>query len=178
MSCVRSLSAFTAPPVVLTKTASDDGCGFLMFFKHLSQLYQGLGSIDPPPYHEPEAIKFADPFKAPSPLFDHVDPSVPSPWERPGWRAPDRVTVRLTDTQLAEIHNSVTKGMAHPKITKTDTMVGLLARCSSEVEPECKPIDTISYLINVRAFLAPFPPYPSSFFLAPWNGYIPDQRSC
>ena len=32
-----------------------------------------------------------------------------------------------------------------------DTVVGLLARCLSEVEPESKPIDTFSYLINVRA---------------------------
>ena len=154
MSYVRPLSAFPVPPVVLTKTTSDDATGFLLFFKHLSQLYQGLGSADHPPYHEPEAIKFAEPLKAPSPLFVRVDPSVPPPWEQPEWKTPEFVVVRLTDTQLTEIHNSVTKGMEHLRTTKTDTMVGLLAQCLSEVEPESKPIHTISYLIDVRTFAA------------------------
>jgi len=160
---------------MLTKTTSDDAAGFLMFFRHLSQLYQGLGPIDPPPYHEPEAIKFPEPLKPPSPLFVRIDPSAPPPWEHPEWRAPEFVAFRLKDTQLAEIHNSVTKGMEHPKITKTDTMVGLFARCMSEVEPEAKPTDTICYLINVRALIAS--PDLGSFFLASWKGYIPDQRS-
>ena len=132
----------------------DDACGFLMFFRQLSQLYQGLGPIDPPPYHEPQAIKFAEPSKAPSPFFDRLDLSAPPPWLQPEWRAPDFVSFRLTDTQLAEIHNTATKGMEHPRITKMDTVVGLLVRCLSEVEPESKPIDTILHLINVRAFHA------------------------
>ena len=64
------------------------------------------------------------------------------------------VAFRLTAAQLTEIHNSVTKGIEHPKMTRVDAVVGLLARCLSEVEPESKPIDTISYLVNVRAFVA------------------------
>jgi len=153
MCCVRPLSTFPTPPVVLTKMTSVDAHGFLVFFKQVSQLYQGVGPIDPPPYLEPEAIKFAEPLKPPSPLFDRLDLSAPLPWTQPGWRAPEFVGFRLTDTQLSEIHNSVAKGNEDSRITRMDTVVGLLARCLSEIEPESKPIDTISYLINVRAFL-------------------------
>jgi len=139
---------------MLTNMASVDGSGFLLFFRHLSQLYQGLRPIDPPAYHEPEAIKFTEPLKTPSPPYDRYDLSAPLPWEQPELRAPEFVAFRLTDTQLTEIHNSVTKGIENPRITRMDAAVGLFARCLLEVEPESKPIDTISYLINVRAFLA------------------------
>ena len=153
MCCVRPLSTFPPPPIVLTKMASDDGFGFLMFLRHLSQLYQGRGPIDPPPYHEPEAIKFAEPSKAPSPFYERFSLSAPSPWEQPESRALEFVAFKLTDKQLTEIRNSATKGIKHPRIPRVDTVVGLLARCLSEVMQESKPIDTISYLINVRAFL-------------------------
>jgi len=127
--------------------ASGDGVGFLLFFRLLSQLYQGLGPIDPPPYHEPEAVKFAEP-NAPPPSSDH---SVLAPWERGEMKAMEFVGFRLTATQLTEIHNYVTKGVEGAKIAKMDTVVGLLARTLTEVEPEPKPIDTISYVVNVRA---------------------------
>jgi len=64
------------------------------------------------------------------------------------------VAFRLTATQLTEIYNSVTKGVKHLKITRVGLVMGLLARCLSEVEPESKPIDTISYVVNVRSFVA------------------------
>ena len=147
---------FLDPLVVLTNTTSVDGTGFLLFFRQLSQLYQGLGPIDPPPYHEPEAIKFAEPLKTPSaPPFDRVDPSAPPPWEQPERKAMDFIAFRLTAIQLTEIQNSVTKGIENSKITRMDAVIGLLARCLSEVEPESKPIDTISYMINVRALVTP-----------------------
>ena len=63
------------------------------------------------------------------------------------------VAFRLTAAQLTEIHKSVTKGMKHLGIARADIVVGLLARCLSEVEPESKPIDAISYVINVRTFI-------------------------
>jgi len=176
MCCVRPPSTFPPPPVALMKMTSDDGSGFLLFFRQLSQSYQGLGPIDPPPYLEPEAIKFAEPLKAPSPLFDHVDSSVPPPWEQPGWRAPEFVAFRLIDTQLTEIRNFVMKGIKHPRITRVDTVVGLLARCLSEVEPESKPIDNISYIIDVCASLAsplPWLIFPST---AEWVYTPPTQR--
>ena len=125
-----------------------------MFFKQLSQLYQGHGRIDPPPYYEPEAIEFPEPLKVPSPLYDRFDLSDPSLWEQPEGGLPEFVVFRLTDAQLTEINNSVTKGIENSRITRMDTVLGLLARCLSEVEPESKPIDTVSYLVNVRAFLA------------------------
>jgi len=62
----------------------------------------------------------------------------------------DFVTFRLTASQLTELHNSVVKGMEHLKSSRADTMVGMLARCLSEVETESKPIDTISHTINHR----------------------------
>jgi len=138
---------------VLTKMISVDGAGFLLFFRQLSQLYQGLGPIDPPPYHELEAIKFAEPSEAPLPLFDRVDISAPPPWEQPERKAMEFVAFRLAAIQLTEIQHSVTEGIEGSRITRMDTVVGLLARCLSEVESDCKPIDTISYLINVGTFV-------------------------
>ena len=152
MYCVSSLSTFPVPPAVLTKMISVDGTGFLMFFRHLSQLYQGLGPIDPPPYYEPEPIEFPESLKAPSPPCDSP---APLPWKQPEVDGVEFVAFRLTATQLTEIHNSVTKGIEHLRITRMDTVTGLLARCLSEVEPESKPIDTILYVVNVCVFVAP-----------------------
>jgi len=139
---------------------SADFDGLLLFLRQLSQLYQGLGPIDPPPHYEPEAIKFTEPLKPPTLPYYPFDPSAPPPWLQPGWRAPELVVFRLTDKQLTEIHNSVTKGVEHPGLASKDTLVGLLARCLSEIEPETKPIDLMAYLFNVRAFLAS--PIPST----------------
>ena len=63
------------------------------------------------------------------------------------------VGFRLTAAQVAGIHNAVTNGMEHLKISRIDTVVGLLARCLSEVEPEFVPIDTISHVVDVRGFI-------------------------
>ena len=68
MCCVSSLLTISVPLVVFTEITSVDGSGFLLFFRLLSQLYQGLGPIDPPPYHEPEAIKFSEQQKGPTPV--------------------------------------------------------------------------------------------------------------
>ena len=62
------------------------------------------------------------------------------------------VAFRLKPTQLTEIHNSATKGVKHLKITRVGLVIALLAQCLSEVEPESKPIDRISYVVNVRPF--------------------------
>jgi len=142
MCCVRSL-LICVPLVVLTKNISVDGTSFLLFFRHLSQLYQGLGPIDPPPYYEPEAVKFPEP------------PKALSTWEQPWGNGMEFVAFRLTAKQLTEIHNSAMKGIEHSRITRMDIVTGLLARCLSEAEPESKPIDTISYAINVRTIVAP-----------------------
>lgn len=50
------------------KMASVDASGFLLFFRDLSQLYQGLGPIDSPSYFEPKAIEFSEPLKVLSDL--------------------------------------------------------------------------------------------------------------
>jgi len=63
------------------------------------------------------------------------------------------VAIRLTATQLTEIRNSVTKEMGQPGITRIDVVVALFARCLSEVEPESKPIDAVSYVVNVRVVI-------------------------
>jgi len=135
-----------------------DGPGFLLFFKQLSQLYQGLGPVDLPPYYPPKAIKFAEPLRPPSPVYRRYDLSAPPPWEQPERKAMEFIAFRLTATQLNEIYESVTKEMRHLRIARVDMVVGLLARCLSEVEPESKPIDTISYVIDVRAFVPPTRP--------------------
>ena len=146
-SSSHALCAFSldlpVPLAVLKKMTSVDGTGFLLFFRHLSQLYQGLGPIDLPPYYEPEAIKSPEP------------PKAPSTWKQPWRNGMEFVAFRLTAAQLAEIHNSVTegKGIAHSRITRMDIVTGLLARCLSEVEPGSKPIDTVMHVVNVRAFV-------------------------
>ena len=143
-----------------------------MFMKQISQLYQGLGSVDPPPFYEPKAIKFPEPLKAPSPLYGRFDPSAPPPWEQPERKAMDFVAFRFTATQLNEIHSSVTKKVKGARITRVDIVMGLLAQCLSEVEPESKPIDTVSYVVNVGVFVAS-PPARLILVPAPWNGHIP-----
>jgi len=137
------------------KMTSGDGAGFLLFFRHLSQLYQGLEPIDPPPYHEPEPVEFAEPLNAPSPPCDHSDPLVTPSWMGGEMKPIEFVAFRLTAAQLTEIHNSLTKDVEGTKITKMDTLLGLLARCLSEVESESEPIDTIAYTINVGVFVIP-----------------------
>ena len=164
------------PFVRLTRTVSVDGSGLLMFLKLLSQLYQGLGPLDPPPFYEPEAIKFAESLMAPSPIFHRYNPSALPPWELPERKAMEFIAFRFTAVQLAEIHDSVTKGMEHLRISRVDTVVGLLARCLSELEPESKPISTVSYVVNVCAFI-PLPSNSTYFATAPRNGYISGQCS-
>jgi len=56
----------------------------------------------------------------------------------------------LTAGQLAELHDFVLEGMEHLTVSRVDIVVGVLARCLSEVEPESKPIDTVSYTVNHR----------------------------
>ena len=141
-----------APLVVLTGMISVDGSSHLLFLRLLSQRYQGLGPLDPPPYYEPEAIKFTESPEVPHPTFPHCDPSVP-PWELPGRMEMEFVVFRLTATQLKEMHDPVAKGMEHLRMSRVDPVVGLVARCLSEVVPESKPIDTISHVVNVRAFI-------------------------
>ena len=132
---------------------SVDGSGALLFYLHFSQLYQGLEPIGPPPYFEPKAIKFAEPLKAPSPTYYRCDPSALPLSERPEREAMEFVAFRLTSAQLTEVRNFVTKGMKNLRITRVDLVVGLLARCLSEVEPDSKPIDTISYVVDVRGLV-------------------------
>ena len=172
---MRSLSAFPVPLVVLTRAIPVDGFGALLFLRLVSQIYQGLEPLEPPPYYEPEAIKFTESLEGPSPTPLRYDPSAP-PWEQPERKTLELVTFTLTATQLTEMHNSVTKGMQHLRISKVDMVAGLLARCLSEVEPESRPIDNIVYLINVRGFIAFFSK--STYIaVAPRNGCIPGQRS-
>jgi len=138
---------------VLMGMISVDAASHLLFVRLLSQLCQGLGPIDPPPCYEMEAIECAGPLEAPPPTRPRHDPSTPPPWEQREGKPIEFMGIRLTAAQLAEIHGSVTKGMRHPRVApRVDIMVGLLARCLSEIEPESKPIDTISYVVNVRAF--------------------------
>ena len=62
------------------------------------------------------------------------------------------VAFRLTAAQLTEIRSYVAKRTGQPRVTRVDMVVGLLVQCLSEVEPKSKPIDTITYAIDVRSF--------------------------
>lgn len=139
---------------VLTGTIQVDGYGYVLFLDFVSQFYQGL---DPPLYYLPDAIKFPDPSRDPQPLYKICDPSVPHPSELSSRKAMDFVAIRLTATQLAEIHGTVTQGKEHRRVSKVDMVVGLLARCLSEVEPESKSINTIVNFVNVGPFNSRLP---------------------
>jgi len=152
--CVRSFSIFLVPADVLTEMTSVDAAGGLYFVRQLSQFYQGLEPTDPPPWYEPKAIKFPEPSKPPTPTYRRYDLSAPPPWEQPERKAMEVVAFTLAATQLTEIRNCVAKVAGQPRITRVDAVVGLLAQCLSEVEPESKPIDNILYVINVRSFVA------------------------
>ena len=68
--------------------------------------------------------------------------------------------------------------MKHQRIARADIVVGLLARCLSEVEPESNPIDTITYVVNVRALLSHPTPHDLTYLIiAPWDGCTPGQRN-
>ena len=84
---------------------------------------------------------------------------------------------RLTATQLAEVHKTVTQGKEHLWVSKVGVVVGLLARCLSEIEPESKPIDTIVNVVNVRSSNCNFLYNSINLIVAPRNGYIPAERS-
>ena len=149
--CAFSLDLLS-PLVALTGTVSVDLSGNLLFLRLLSQLYQGLEPPDPPPCYESEAIEFTESPCAPHPPFSCRAP----PWEQPERRAMEPIALRLTATQLTEMHNVVAKGMEPLRMSRLDPVVGLLVRCLSEVKPEeAKPIDTISYVVNVRVSTCP-----------------------
>lgn len=137
---------------VLTGTVQVDGYGYIFFLDFVSQYYQGLEPVDSSVYYVPKAIEFPDPSKDPSPIYELFDPSAPHPSELPSRKAMDFVAIRLTAAQLAEIHGTVTKGKEHLRISRVDVVVGIVARCLSEVEPESKPINTIMHVVNVRQF--------------------------
>ena len=118
--CASSLDI--TPLVVLTGMASVDVSGHLLFFRLLSQLYQGLAALDPPPYYEPEAIKFTESPETSHPTFSREDPLAPS-WQRPERMAMEFVAFRLTATQLTEMHSTVAKGMEHLRMSRVDPVV-------------------------------------------------------
>ena len=156
-----TFSAFPAAVVVLTGTIPVDGSGFMLFLGLLSQLYQGLEPVDPLPYYEQEAIKFTEPSGSSSPAT-----SVRGQFEG---EAMEFVGFRLTAAQVAGIHNAVTNGVTHLKISRVDTVVGLLSLCLSEVEPESEPIDTISHVVDVGGLI--FLSSESAYFaIVPQNG--------
>jgi len=146
-------STFPVRVDVLTEITPVDASGFLILFNRLSQLYQGLRPVDPPPYYEPKAIKFPEPSKPPPPTYRRYNLSATPPWEQPERKAMELIAFRLTTLQLAEIHNSMTKGVKHLRITRVSLVIALLAQCLSEMEPECEPIDTVSYVVNVCSFV-------------------------
>jgi len=126
-----------------------DGDIMLLFCNSISQLYQGLEPADPP-FYESEPIRFAEPVKMASPVYPLYDLSAPPPWKHPDRKEMEFVRFRLTVRQLTELQKGVINGMEHLRISRADTVVGLLARCLSEIEPESKPIDTISHVVNHR----------------------------
>jgi len=147
---VRSSSTLQIPIDVLMEITTVDTAGGMLFVRLISQLYQGLGPIDPPPHYEPKAIRFPEPSRPPSSTYRLYDLSDPPPWEQPERKAMEFVALRLTATQLTELRNHVANRTGKRGITRVDVVIALFARCLSEVEPESKPVDTISYVVNVR----------------------------
>ncbi|GJE85414.1 hypothetical protein PsYK624_014930 [Phanerochaete sordida] len=143
------------------------GDGFVArtFLRLLSQNYQGLAPLDPPPsYTTPAPVPFnaADYGAIPHPDYAYFYPlrGVP-PHLVPGGKKPVRVDIRLTAAQIAELRAGVLEQCTErdaPRLSRQDVLVALLAYCLSKADPDNPPIQHICTIVMSRGI----PPRPMS----------------
>ena len=129
----------------------------LQFLRLLSQNYQGLEPLDPPPsYEKPPAYPFNpdDYGDIPLPDYTHFYPFRETPPHlEPGRKKPDRVKIRMTASQVAQVQKGVVAQCPDenpPIISRQDVVVALLAYCVSKSDPETAPVQHISTIVMVR----------------------------
>lgn len=130
----------------------------LAFARLLSQNYQGLPPLDPAPSYAPTPATPFDPAQygdIPMPEFVHFYNlrGVP-PHLEPGRKKPQRVDIRLTASQIAQLNKGILAqcpDAAPPILSRQDTLVGLLTYCLSKADPETEPIQHVATILMVRA---------------------------
>ncbi|GJE85403.1 hypothetical protein PsYK624_014820 [Phanerochaete sordida] len=134
-----------------------DGFAVLMFLRLLSQNYQGLEPLDPPPsFTAPPRYPFnpADHNDIPSYHYKYLYPlrEVP-PHMEPGRKKPVRVDLRLRAEQIAQLHKGVLAQCPEsnpPILSRQDVLSAIVAYCLSKADPEAPPIQHISTLFMAR----------------------------
>ncbi|GJE85405.1 transferase family-like protein [Phanerochaete sordida] len=142
-----------------------DGFVVLSFLRLLSQNYQGLEPLDPPPsYAAPPRLPFnaADYGEIPYPDYQHLYPlRGVAPHVEPGRKKPLRLDLRLTAAQIAAIHKGVLAQCPEsspPILSRQDVLVALVAYCLSKADPQAPPIQHISTILMSRGI----PPRPKN----------------
>jgi hypothetical protein len=143
----------------------------LRFLRLLSQYYQGLDPLDPPPSYQPFAkpalaldMSNAQGSSMPEDLYRLG--TVPLPWKDPA-RGPllVRVNLRFTATQIRAIRqafNEVDNADGSTlRFSRQDVLVALLAHSISQADSDMPPIHYITVIVNVRTYFS----FDVAFFL-------------
>lgn len=141
---------------VLTHNVGD-GFTNLRFARLLSQSYQGLAPLDPPPTYDPVPTY-------PFILEQHGNITIPDymhfyslrgppPYGAPGRRTSVPVTIRLTTAQIDQLHKGVvaqSQDVTQPRISRQDALGAFLAFSTSKADPDATPIQHIISMTMVR----------------------------
>lgn len=119
----------------------------------LSQTYQGLPPLDPPPvYEEPSgSCSYTDLSPVETPCHNSTYPIGRPPVQT---QEPVRLDFRLTERQTQELKEAVrrmgpTKQDGMRWLSRQDCLVALLAKCISIADSTSAAVDTIHTLLNV-----------------------------
>lgn len=134
-----------------------DGFSIYQFARLLSQNYQGLEPLDPAPTYDRAPPQPFDPEKykgipLPDCMYHYSFRSTP-PHLEPGRKKPDRIDIRLTAGQIAQINKGILAQCPDgntPILSRQDTLVAVLAYCISKADPDSPPVQHISTILMVR----------------------------
>ena len=140
---------------------SGDGFMQLQFVRLISQYYQGLESLDPPPSYAPRPMYStdlgSDCYEIPSLLAEQPFPlrDLYNPCLAPQDTEPVRVDFRLTGSQISQLQKAI-QVMGHddtqPRLSRQDVIAALLAHCITKADTESPPISHVGSIIDVRFF--------------------------
>ncbi|KAI0090100.1 hypothetical protein BDY19DRAFT_888071 [Irpex rosettiformis] len=138
-----------------------DGFVILHFARTLSQYYQGLELLDPPPSynHERVSLESVDTTAyagMPFPGVKHVySMRETMPHNKPGRIVPVQLTLRIEGSQIKQAH-AVAQAQIREKdptafLSRQDVLVALLVYSLSHAEPDISPIQSITSLTRGMA---------------------------
>ncbi|KAI0685145.1 hypothetical protein BC835DRAFT_547471, partial [Cytidiella melzeri] len=140
--------------------ALGDGFVMLQFVRLLSQHYQGLQPLDPPPRYDneryrPSSADMEEYGEIPIPDLDHVYPlRETAPHNRPERIKPEQLSIRMTAFQVRQLHKNVQTQVRELEpqlaLSRQDVLVALLVYCISHAEAKLPAIQHISNLIMTR----------------------------